>query len=273
MDSFVLLENSFYKNGSTILTQNFTNLIKKLNINTTEIKKINIGNKLLSLRDSYYQNLIKLLINISSENSKLIIYDSQSLIEINKLLKKLYKDSDFKEDLEQKIGDNIDIISIEKSITFAPEKILQAINKNTDSIKINRWAGFKCAIVIDRELEELSTKMHLIEQLESITGLKIIPFYRECYDYLLLTNKELALKLASNLYYEMVDSGIDFILSINIGNFELFDTYSKDIKKYAKRDDQNLPILFIPQILLALFEDTNRNTLLFDKHVVSPQML
>ncbi|MDA3966419.1 MULTISPECIES: HdrB C-terminal domain-containing protein [Helicobacter] len=273
MDSLVLLQNNFYKNGSSILTQTLQQLTKKLNIQTDEIKTIQLGNKLLSLDESYYINLISLLTQVSKDGNKLIIYDSQSLIEIIKLFKKLYEDSDFKEDLEQSIKQSIDVISLENTIKFIPEIILQALNQNIDSINIGRWNGFKCGFIIDRELEGLIKELKILEQLELTTGLKILPFFSESYDYLLSTNEELAYKMASKIYYEMVDSGIDFIMSVNIGNFELFDTHALELKKATHRDDENIPVLFIPQVILALFKDSNKESLLFNKHKITPQML
>ena len=44
-------------------------------------------------------------------------------------------------------------------------------------------------------------------------------------------------------------------------------------KKNAGRDDLEVPILYIPQVFLALFKECNAQDLMFFKHNISPKML
>ena len=58
-----------------------------------------------------------------------------------------------------------------------------------------------------------------------------------------------------------------------VGNFELLDRNAHENKRASGRDDLEIPLLFIPQIFLALFEEFGASDLLFDQHIIAPKML
>ena len=70
-----------------------------------------------------------------------------------------------------------------------------------------------------------------------------------------------------------MDSGVDFILTPNIGNFELMDRHIKNLQDSMGRDTAEIPLLFIPQVILALFDDANAESLKFSAHKIIPKML
>lgn len=271
MDSFVILHNDFYPTSSTILLQNLKNLLKKNCINDCQIQQLSLGNKLSFLMEErFYYKVLKALITIQKEDKQTLICDSQSLIVIIKLIKKLYEEQEFKEELTHFLKEEIDILALEGSIKFIPEIVLETFKKDDN---FRSWKGFKAAFIIDRELESFVKEIQFLEKLENILELKILPFYKDSYDYLLKINPTLAYKMASNDYYEMADCGVDFIMTANIGNFEIFDRHSKMIQKTAGRDDLEIPLLFLPQVFLSTFRDSNATNLLFKEHNISPKML
>ncbi|MDE5602943.1 MAG: hypothetical protein K2I71_03355, partial [Helicobacter sp.] len=200
----------------------------------------------------------------------ILICDNQSLLAIIRLIKKLYEEQEFKEELAQLLKEEIDILTLEKSIKFIPEIVLESFKKDDN---FRSWKGFRSAFIIDRELENFVKETQLLEKLESLLEFKIFPFYKESYDYLLKINPTLAYKMASSDYYEMVDCGVDFIITANIGNFEIFDRHSKMIQKTAGRDDLEIPLLFLPQVFLTTFRDSDAHSLLFKEHNILPKML
>ena len=164
----------------------------------------------------------------------------------------------------------VDLSSLEDSFVFAPELFLGSME--ITGIKRGRWKGFTCAIVFDRELEYRVKESQILLRIESITGLKILPFFKESYAYLLQSNPTLAYKMGAMDYYEMVDCGVDCIVMSNVGNFELMDGHTKALQNAAGRDIAEIPLLFFPQVLLALFSDANAESLGFSAHKIKPEM-
>lgn len=273
MESFVLLHNNLYPKSAQILMQNFSNLLEKLQIPTEKSHSIVLEHKFLPFieRAKYYKRLLALLLESQTENRKILICDSQSLLETKKFLKILCQESELREILNKECNVEIDILELEKQFVFAPQVVLDALK--TASFKPKRWQGFRCAFIIDRELEKWVVESKMLNTIEEITGLKILPFFKESYDYLLEVNPQLAYQMGAADYYEMVDSGVDFILTPNIGNFELMDRNATHLKSVSGRDDLEIPLLFVPQMILALFEDSTRDSLCFGQHKILPKML
>lgn len=272
MESCILLHNNFYK-SSEILMDGTLKLLEKLHISVVRTESIALDDKFLPFISPvvYFSSLIKLLEGAYKEGQKVFVCDSKSLSVIRMLLKKLYKDIGFREEISKKCECNIDILNLEDSFVFAPEVFLDKIG--TTEIKRKRWEGFRCAFIIDRELEGRVKELRLLPNIESVTGLKIFPFFKDDYAYLLQSNPELSFKMGAMDYYEMVDCGVDFIMSANIGNFELMDKNTRKLQDISGRDIAEIPLLFIPQVILALFMDTNAKSLSFNAHKIQPQML
>ncbi|PAF41457.1 DUF5644 domain-containing protein [Helicobacter sp. 11S03491-1] len=72
----------------------------------------------------------------------------------------------------------------------------------------------------------------------------------ECYAHLFEVNQHSALEQSGRIRYEAIDLGIDFLVSTSMGQFEMFDTYSKKASKQYKRDFDSMPTLFLSQIVL-----------------------
>lgn len=272
MESYILLQNDFYPRSAVILMENFKNLCQKLEILVAKTQRIPCENRLLPFVDEvkYYGRILRALSEAGEEGKKLLVCDSQALLGILGFFKKYYEDLEFKEGLLKDFDREVDILELEKNFVFAPEVVL----KNAKGLqKKRRWKGFKCGFLVDRELEAIVKEYYLIEEFENLLGFKIQVFYKDNYDYLLFSNKDLAYKMGGKDYYEAVDCGVDLIVTPNIGNFELLDGHASRIKKALGRDDLEIPILFIPQVFLALFEDCSASSLLFDRHNITPKML
>lgn len=272
MESLILLHNNLYPKSSHILMQNIKGLLQKLQIPVEKTCAFALEEKFLPFIDrvKYYKKIFLLFLEAQSENHKILVCDSQSLLEIESFFKVLYEETELRETLLKGCEAEVELLSLENYFIFAPEIIFNALKTHN---LMRRWEGFRCAFLIDRKLEKLVMESQMIAILEEITGLKILPFFKESYAYLLEVNPQLAYKMGAEDYYEMVDSGVDFILTPNIGNFELMDKCATKIKHAKGRDDSEIPLLFIPQVILALFNETTREILHFGEHTIPPRML
>ena len=271
MESFILLRNDYRKVSAEILFKNLKTLFFELGLDYQE-KSIKVENKFSPFFDnSYYLELLKAFLSIVEEGNKPVFCDSQSILAYKNLFLKLQNDGEFREAIFKALKKEIDILECEQKFVFLPEIVLEALGKTNKIAR--KWEGFTCAFVVDRELEQLAKDLHLSDRFSVLTGLKVRLFFKESYDYLLTCDKDLAFKMASNDYYEMVDSGVDFITTPNLGEFYLLDSFHKAIKKSAGRDDAGIPVLLIPQVILATFVGMDAKKLAFDKHNITPKML
>lgn len=270
MESYILLHNNFYKHCKPLISS-VKKLLEKIHIPIVRTESLALDEKFLPFITpvEYFKPLILLLDKAQQDGHKVLVCDSQSLLVITRLLKNLYENTELREELAKACA--IDILNLENSFVFAPEVLVDRIP--LDAIKHRRWEGFKCAFIIDRELEERIGELQILPRIESFTGLKILPFFKESYAYLLQSNPKLAYKMGAMDYYEMVDCGVDFIITANLGNFELMDKHIKDLQDVSGRDTAEIPLLFMPQVILALFMDSNAESLEFNAHKIKPQML
>lgn len=270
MESYIILHNHFYP-SSDFLIRHTQSLCNKIGVKVAGIKQIILEDRFLPFINpiSYYSSLVMSLDAIFKNQQKLLVCDTQSLLVLINLFQKLYKHSDFKEAVSQACN-GVDLSRLEDCFVFAPELFLGSMD--IAGIKRGRWEGFTCAIIFDRELEHRVKESQILLRIESITGLKILPFFKESYAYLLQSYPKLAYKMGAMDYYEMVDCGVDCIVVSNVGNFELMDRQTKALRNVAGRDIAEIPLLFFPQVLLALFSDANAESLGFSAHNIKPQM-
>ncbi len=272
MESYVLVQNSLYQ-SSEILTHNVKLLCEKLGISFVKTERLPLEEKFLPFLAplEFHKNLLRVFQNALNDKQKLFVCDSQTLLSFAHFFKLFYENSEFRESLMKESTREIDILELENTFAFAPEIMLSSLKRA--EIKPRRWSGFRCAFLIDRELENGLKESQIIERIEDLTGLKILPFFKESYAYLLETNPHLAYKMGATDYYAMVDCGVDFILTQNISQFELLDGHCKKLQSTAGRDLAEIPILFIPQVILALFPQISAQELRFAQHKIPPLML
>ncbi|CAM2944674.1 hypothetical protein [Helicobacter burdigaliensis] len=271
MQEFKLLYNQTHPRSAEILYVSLERLVKEVLNKDLTSYKIQIEDHISPfLNEEYYKSLIRGILSIKSENCMPLIADTQTLLAYERMIKALYQDGELKKRIEETLG-AIDLLELEKSFVFAPKLILENGNFFEEKQNIGKWRGFKCAFVVEGEVADYLELTKIVEILEWVSGLSIKIFKKNCYDYLLNHNKELAFKMAGKDYYEMVDCGVDFILTPSIGHFEMYDGYAKEIKKSQGRDDLEVPVLFIPEILLAPLK--GGSFLLFDRHNITPKMV
>ncbi|MCH5322580.1 MAG: hypothetical protein J1E31_03240 [Helicobacter sp.] len=274
MEKFVLLHNNFYTKSSNVLTKTSKTLLEMLEIRIDSTKQILVESKFLPFIEEgipYYSKLFKAFLEILETDKIPLCCDSQTLLAYQNLLALLQENADFREKIIKDSKENINLFELDKTLTFLPQLIFERLDKT--KIINQRWSSFKCGLIVDRELERFLKDWWIVEKLERVSGLRVQTFFKESYAYLLNHNANLAYKMASKDYYEITDCGVDFIATFNIEDFHLFDEQSLKIKKASGRDDLEVPILFLPQIILLLLENTKTHTLCFNEHQITPKMI
>ncbi len=121
------------------------------------------------------------------------------------------------------------------------------------------WQGFKIAICNSafsrlRQTIEGDFFQKLQHKLTENLGVSILNKnnHHESITHITHFNPDVALKENARIYYEMVDLGIDFILTFSANTFSFFEKHNNRIKKTAQRDTINVPFLHLSEMFLLL---------------------
>lgn len=129
-----------------------------------------------------------------------------------------------------------------------------------------RFVDFQSVIVRGAYQGHLpkSTNHRIYEEL----GLEIFdtPLSQQYYAHLLKNNPEFAYYHGGKLFFEMADLGVDFILSYSLSQHAMLDEKRKNLCVAYNRDNIAIPILFLPQVILLAFGESDASKLGFDKH-------
>lgn len=147
--------------------------------------------------------------------------------------------------------------------------ISELLLKHKDSIRENIKSDFSnfsaCAIYSNNLNASLS------DEVLRILGLKI-SFKDNC-EFANIPNKILAYKYSSKCLENALDYGNDFIITTSSGVFNMLDLERKALLKAANRDLGDIPIMFLPQVLLLAFGIRDESALGFRYHKFSPNFL
>lgn len=108
---------------------------------------------------------------------------------------------------------------------------------------------------------------------EILESLNIKINFIESNDFFKIPNKDLALKYSAKCLENALDCGSDFILANSMGAYKMFNKNHKLLQKIANRHLGNMPILFLPQVLLLAFGIRDENSLNFRYHSIIPDFL
>ena len=131
-----------------------------------------------------------------------------------------------------------------EAIRFFKEILgVKAMQKHENELekieKLSNFKEFKIAIK-DRLPANLSAYRANFIELNAKTP---------CGYELLMTDEELACKLASKIVFAAFDSGADFLLANNEAEFYIFDTLAKKLEKSANRSLQDFYVLRVSELM------------------------
>ena len=153
-------------------------------------------------------------------------------------------------------------------VVFINDLLMQ----NLDSIKAKTkllFSDFSASIFhSSRNVMDIATT-----ELFALLDLKILYDTRNAYFQYELFNPSLAYKYSAKGLEEAFDLGSDFVISNSMGVFNIFDKRRNNISKIANRDFLNLPVLFLPQVLLLSFGIKDDTKLGFRYHKVPVEFI
>ncbi|MGX2982675.1 HdrB C-terminal domain-containing protein [Helicobacter sp. 23-1045] len=106
-----------------------------------------------------------------------------------------------------------------------------------------------------------------------LNALKIKINFIETSDIFSLPNRDLAHKYGAKYFENALDSASDFIIAQSMSVFEMFDKERKSLTRIANRNLGDMPVLFLPQLLLLAFGERNESALNFRYHKFAPDFL
>lgn len=284
-NKYFILQNTFSQNSYTADSNAISSacaewILKNSNIEC-EIAKVRLERHFLGLLGinsqklifgaEYFLKFLETLLIAKESGCIALACDSLAVLEHNALMERLFNDKAFFALAREKFGERLDALALPRDFVFLLDLFLERSKLNLKALK-PRFSGFKIALVIDLELREKFSQMQIIEQLQSASGAEIVPFFCDCYEYLLLVDKQKAFKMASADYYEFSDSGADFIVVLNCSQITLFDFYAKELQKAAGRDSLGLCAINLAQFL-ALLQNAPGSILSFSKHKIKPNFI
>lgn len=141
-----------------------------------------------------------------------------------------------------------------------------------DNLIQKRFSPFSSIIVRGAYQGHLpkSTNHRIYEKID----LKMLenPLALQYYTHLLQNNPQSALYNGAKLFFDLADLGVDFILSYSLGQFDLLDSKRTELCKAYNRDNIALPIVFLSQILLLAFGESDYKKLGFNHHQQKVEM-
>lgn len=95
----------------------------------------------------------------------------------------------------------------------------------------------------------------------------------ECYAQNYLFAKESTLRESARVYFEALDSGVDFMLVGSLSQFKMLDSHFRELRKIAGRDDRGVPLLFATQVMLLALGERRRDRLGLDSHKLKVELI
>ncbi|RDU65264.1 hypothetical protein CQA53_06730 [Helicobacter didelphidarum] len=112
-----------------------------------------------------------------------------------------------------------------------------------------------------------------IHKIFKLLGLKVFetPFSMESFTHLLEINETKAYQKSGEILYAGIDLGVDFICVFGDSTFNMFEKKHNLCTKYCKRDNIDIAVLNLAQILLVAFGRFEEAG--FDLHAKNPKFL
>ncbi|RAX52994.1 hypothetical protein CCY99_06395 [Helicobacter sp. 16-1353] len=105
-----------------------------------------------------------------------------------------------------------------------------------------------------RDISDFDDKSNAnLKKILNVVGLNIVYEEHNAFFQNELFSPKIAYKYSAKSLENAVDSGSDFILSNSMGIFDIFDKKYLKLSKVINRDFGNIPILFLPQVILLSF--------------------
>lgn len=199
----------------------------------------------------------------SSKNCNLLVLEEDAFY--NLILAKTYIDENpsLFASIQNSLSKHNLFYNQDVKIIFINDLLVKNLDSIKQKIKIN-FCDFNTSIfhssknVIDFTLDDSP----LFEAID----LSILYDDRQAYFQYESFNQDLAYKYSAKGLKIAFDLGCDFVIANSIGVFNMFDKKRNKLNKAINRDFINIPVLFLPQVLLLAFGIKDDTKLAFRYH-------
>lgn len=165
--------------------------------------------------------------------------------------------------------------NINTKVVYLADLLLKNISKIKTNQKI-KFNDFSVSIFhSSRNIANLQSDLWKDSVIEILKELDLKVDFKENYAVFQneLFNPKLAYKYSAKSFENALDSGSSFILSNSMGVFNMFDKKRSKLSKIINRNFGNIPILFLPQVILLSFGIKNDMELAFRYHKFIPDFI
>lgn len=158
------------------------------------------------------------------------------------------------------------------SVNEKLKKYQLVYEKGVEIVYLNEWVNEFLAWELKSPFDAfLGAEFSRIKQSDHFFNkirLKAPHFLESFQNYapLLEVNEASGLLQCAHLRYLGIDLGADFLIAHSLGLFYAFENLSLKASKIYKRDNDNTPTLFLPQIALMAMGEKNTQALGLDVH-------
>ncbi len=167
------------------------------------------------------------------------------------------------------LDNNPEIIN---SVNEKLKKYQLVYEKGVEVVYLNEWVNAFLAwelkspfdAFLGAEFSRIKKSDHFFNKIH----LKSPNFLESFQNYapLLEANEASGLSQCVHLRYLGIDLGADFLITHSLGLFHAFENLSLKASKIYKRDNDNTPTLFLPQIALMAMGEKNKQALGLEEH-------
>lgn len=184
----------------------------------------------------------------SSHNADLLVLEEDAFCNLILAKREIEENSSLFTTIENALSKHNLKYNSNTKVVFINDLLMQNLDSIKAKIKLP-FSDFRASVFhSSRNMSDIA-----FSKLFEILDLKILYDDRNAYFQYEIFNPDLAYKYSARGLEMAFDLGSDFVISNSIGVFSIFDKRRNKISKVINRDFLNLPVLFLPQVLLLSF--------------------
>lgn len=201
----------------------------------------------------------------SSENADLLVLEEDVFYNLALAKKHIEENPSLFSSIQNTLSKYNLAYNQETKVVFINDLLMQ----NLESIKGKIRISFRdfCTSIFHSSRNVIDTTLPN-SKLFSLLDLKVLCDDRNAYFQYESFNPNLAYKYSAKALERAFDLGSDFVISNSIGVFDMFDRKRGKINKAINREFIDIPVLFLPQVLLLAFGIKDDTKLAFRYHKI-----
>ena len=198
--------------------------------------------------DKFYLANALSIAKASNENAALLVLEEDAFYHLTLAKKQIDENLSLFTTIENALGKYHLKYNPDTKIIFINDLLMQNLDSIKSKIK-SPFSDFSASEFHSNGAFFSNDTREIFEALD----LKILYSTKDTYFQYEVFNPALAYKYSARDLEEAFDLGSDFVISHSMGVFNILDKKRKHISKASNRDFLNIPVLFLPQVLLLSF--------------------